>query len=253
MPYNYGGFRGGYSSVSAADPNADLKALVDVYWKYDEFSDGSAPVTRLDSGPNGIHLTDNNTTPSGTGHVYSNAASFVGANQEFFSHANHSVLDKGDEDFTWVFWINFANLTGTQFCVAKDVTASGFSGDYSIWLDNVTDRMVVGYSTGPAAEKFAVDANFGPLTASTWYMVSGGYDSVRQRGFVRVNTSIITETTVGIHTTANTDPFKYGRRNFAGAPSFVTASSGPVALYHAVLSDSQNTRLWNGGAGLALY
>jgi len=233
--------------------NQDLIDLLDTYWKFNESSDGSAPVTRVDSGPNNVDLTDNNTTPSTTGLVYALAADFDGANSEYFSSTNNATLDKGDEDFSLVFWVKFGNLTGTQMVMAKDVTTTGYSGDYTVWLDATTDRMVFGYSTGPASEQFAVDATFGPLTAGVWYMVTGGYDTNRQRGFITVNTSAITETNVGIHSAANTEPLKVGRRNYTGAPSHATAVTGPAMLFHGVLSTSQISRLYNGGAGLALF
>src|SRR5207247_6557818 len=88
------------------------------YWKLDDVSDGSGPVTRLDSvGSN--HLTDNNTVASAPGKI-GNGADFESANNEFFSitDASQNGLDITG-DLTISCWVKFESVVGIQAMTGK--------------------------------------------------------------------------------------------------------------------------------------
>src|SRR6267378_4108573 len=92
------------------------------YWKLDEVSNGSAPVTRVDSaGTN--DLTDNNTTPSAAGKI-SNAINPLLANSEFLSHVSNATLQTGNIDFTLTAWVQIADNANNRSIISKGSIAA---------------------------------------------------------------------------------------------------------------------------------
>src|SRR3990172_6871113 len=83
-------------------------ALIDnlvSYWKLDESSDGSSPVTRADSAGSNT-LSDGNTTPSAAAKI-SNGANFRAASSEYLYKTAFSGLNFGTGDFSISSWVYF--------------------------------------------------------------------------------------------------------------------------------------------------
>jgi len=239
MPYNYGGFRGGYSSIATADPNADLKALVQAYWKLDEFSDGSGPVTRVDSGPNGLHLTDVNTVASGVGHVYANAAAPISANSEYLQRT--VPASGGDIDFSVMAWAFPTSSSGAQ--AVFSCFNGGHNGFGTVYWNEQVSKFSFQVSPATIAD---------PTVRSTgaWYLVITTFVAATNTGTIYVNDGSGTSVVAGPPATStNLTLFRPG----TVAAQFFDGRTGPAAIFSGILDSGQRSRLWNGGAGLALY
>jgi hypothetical protein len=230
----------------APDPNADLKALIagGAYWKLDEFSDGSGPVTRVDSGPNGYDLADNGNVPSGTGHVYANSANFTAANSEFLSIADPFYLPT----LTIECWFKSPD-SALGFLVAKDNSGGG-GREWGLFKG-------VGAVVEFAAftnDSTLVTASATSITYSSYTHVLAWFDDSDKRARIRVNNgAVLTSAALSGSIQNGTGEIQLGARQFAGARNFLTGDLSVVAIYNAVLTTDQQDRLWNGGAGLALY
>lgn len=108
-------------------------ALIDKcvhYWKLDEESDGSVPVSRADS-HGGNTLTDNNTVASAAG-VLGNAAVFVASDNTSLSMA--TLYDPELTDFSVSFWINRTSSAG--YILSTGATDNGEDG-FSVYVDTL--------------------------------------------------------------------------------------------------------------------
>jgi hypothetical protein len=233
----------------AADPNADLKALVQLYLKCDETSDGSAPVTRVDSGPSLLDFADNNNIPSGTGKVYANSASLQRANSEYLYHADDPALRGGAQDFTVEMWCKPNGLVSGSMLIGKGGTA-GFS-EYQVYNSNSALPLTVYFGNGVNSET-GVNSGF-VFTDGVWFHMLFWYDTADGKGYVQVNGGTPTSATIAT-TAGSATGLAIGRLgDYTASNLYSSALYGPVAKYSGVLTASQRSRLWNGGAGLALY
>lgn len=239
---------------TTADPNADLKALVQAYWKMDEFSDGSGAVTRADSGPNGLHLTDNNTVASGTGHVYTNAADVETDNSEYFSRASSAPIQFGDVDWTLMQWVKFEtinvglgvalfgkeNVAGTQIEVEGYINAAGLQ-----------PKLFVATGSGAAGTELVSSP---AAVAGLWELWFFWHDNAANTINIQKNNGVPTSTALTVTPGTNAHGFAFGRLGErVGVYVAFDALLGPGAKFSAVLTSDQRLRLFNGGAGLALY
>ena len=139
-------------------------ALIDnliSYWKLDETSDGSGAVTRNDSHSTN-HLTDNNTTASGTGKINA-GVDFERTNSEYLSRADNASLSP-TSDISFNFWVNFENAPGSK---PRDVavpapaesvqkrSGGGFVSS-SIRVDNLQNVAILEYrsETGEVVQQY---------------------------------------------------------------------------------------------------
>lgn len=149
------------------------------YWKLDEFSDGSGAVSRLDSGENLLNLTDNNTTPSGSG-LISNGADLEKTNTEFLSLA-HNALIAGGPAVSWTMcgWYKPESLSVNDAIASKT----------SRWA------MQVGASNGPSMYNYGAPAVSIQTSVATpeimtngvWHFLVWGYDASVGRAFLQIN------------------------------------------------------------------
>ncbi len=211
------------------------------YWKMNEFSDASAPVTRIDSVTAiGNDLTDNNTTASEAG-IISNAANFIAANTETLNRASNASLELGGNQlFTLTGWIRFrtiapAGLTSNII----DKVGGGGEGVWKVFNNFGTLTFTVYTAEFSAGGVSAIGtAN----VIDTWYFFAAWYDGAN------VNLSINNGAT---NSSANVTSA------WDGAPkpdlrfgSGYTGDVDEVGFWKRVLTAGERTALYNGGAGL---
>jgi hypothetical protein len=237
--------------ISAPDPNADLKALVDAYWKLDEFSDGLGSVVRVDSGPNALHLSDPSLVASGVGHVYSRAPNFVSASNDYLNRtSDDAALRGGNRDYSVVAWANLSS-TGDYQCLGGRYRSATFETDWLLYLEHNagSPRAYVAVRGGGPAVSAAGSFSYG-----SWHMVGMRHTISNNRHSVRIDGGAWVNVDVGGAPYAdNVSEMAVSRPGDYLAGQRCQGLVGPFAKFGADLTEDQWSRLWNGGAGLALY
>ena len=201
------------------------------YWKLDETSG-----TRNDSvGSN--HLTDNNTVTSAAGKI-SNAASFDSANLEYLSIADNADVRVGGIDFSMSFWMNPGSLDVFRAILGK---RSGAGQDWNLQI--YPDDDAVHFEVGGAS----LLTSGTTLTASTWYHTIIYRDSVNNNYCIVINDGTPSTANNATEITDSAAPFEIGRTL---ATNYYSGLIDEVGLWKRVLSASEITQLYNGGAGL---
>jgi len=222
-------------------------ALIDnlvSYWALDESSDGSGPVTRVDSHSTN-DLTDNNTTASATG-IISNGADFEFANSELLTitDAAQTGLDFGTGAFSYSLWLKRETLGTTQRILAKDDPSFGY-GYTIIFLSSNVLRASANSSGGEQQ----------PSTTGTIVDTTTFHHVVFTRGAtngVRIYIDGSADVTVASSDfdVSTDDPFALGGRA-GGDPSYFDGILDEVGIWNRELTEAEVTSLYNSGAGLA--
>jgi hypothetical protein len=232
---------GGETLSDAVTANT-LTLTINNYWKLDESSAGSAPVTRNDS-VGGMALTDNGTVASTTG-ILSNGGAFVVADNTYLSHADNAVLQMGDIDFTIAFWFNPSDLGAGTYpgLVVKDNT--GGTRDYSVILNWPTaSKLGFQVVTGAGAQTLA---NTTVLNLGSWYFVVAWHDASADMMYLQVNNgTAASKATGGALAAPSTNVFMIGRLS-----NYFAGTIDEVGIWKRVLTSGERTALHNGGAGL---
>lgn len=135
------------------------------YWNLDEASG-----TRVDRGPYGLDLTDNNSTGnvSSVNAQLNKAATFVSASNNYLNRATPSRLIS-TAGFTLSAWVNLTTKTIQMAIVTKGTIGSTSSSNYSLSYVQSADRFRI---AARVAGTVLVSANnFGSPSASTWYFL----------------------------------------------------------------------------------
>jgi hypothetical protein len=224
--------------------NYNLLTSLAAYWKLDESSAGSSPVTRSDS-IGGMHLTDNNTVASATG-IISNGGAFVVADQTSLSHVNDAVLQMGDIDFTLTAWANPSTTTGFPAVVSKDNSAG--TRDYMIQIGYPTTAKF-GFQVALAAGGTKNVANTLALSTGQWYFVVAWHDATADKIYLQVNNGTPAElATTGALASPSTNTFRIGA--YGGSDNnWWGGTIDEVGIWKRVLTATERTALYNGGAG----
>ena len=149
------------------------------WFDFDEPSDGSGSVARLDSVA-GESLTDNNTIASATDGS-DTVASIVRANSEYFSHANGAKWQAGNNEFTFVGWLKPTTLNVNAGYVAKT--------NEFVFNQSGTDPNFILYNgSGTIRAQVAAGAGLTNLATGAWYPFRFGYDKTRTRAFWQIGT-----------------------------------------------------------------
>ena len=217
------------------------------YWKMDESSDGSGAVTRNDShGSN--NLTDNNTTPSGSG-IINNGANFQVANSEYLSitDAAQSGLDiTGDLSIS--VWVKFTSTT--EVVTFVDKTGGNTAGQRAYFFDYYAGSLAFLNSADGTANSQQTVA-WSPSTA-IWYHVAVTFESSTKAKKFYVDGSQQGTTQTGVYTGIfnSAAPFNIGY--YAEAPGYYTnAVLDEHGIWSRVLTGAEITSLYNGGVGLS--
>lgn len=220
-----------------------LAALTDSlisYWTLDESSDGSGAVTRNDSHSTN-HLTDNNTTPSGTG-IISNGADFESANSEYLSKTDTANLSiTGDYSISLWYKPESAPASDNAYALVSKSIAE-YHLDYENGAPGGLRLRVFNNSTN--ANK-AVDLGTGAFKHIVVVYSDSG-DTVTYY----VNGSSLGTTALTANPTDGANDLRIGRRGGA-TDMHADGIIDEVGLWNRALTADEVTSLYNGGAGLA--
>lgn len=220
--------------------HASLTTSLVSFWELEEASG-----TRVDAhGAN--DLADNNTVTSATGKV-GDAADFEDANSEYLSitDAAQTGLDITG-DFSFNFWVNFESDPDTND--ACPIGKYGGAGTRSYLLQYIGGGWRVVISTNGTAEGVTTTVAHAVSTA-TWYNIGATYDVSAGTLEIFVNGSSIGTGTGGPTSIADVaGAFNLGR-NAAGG-NYFDGLLDQVGVWTKLLSSTEMTDLYNGGAGL---
>lgn len=220
------------------------------FWAMDESSDGSTPVTRVDS-VGGLDLSAYNNVPSTTGLQYALAADLsASTNHAFTRGQDDDSLDlTGDIDVTWMVWVKLKSKTASQHFLAK-----GDFGDesYHLSYDQSTDKFlfVACEGSGGTGAREVYASTLGSPSTGTWYCVFCWRDSSDNLLRIAVNGGGADASSAHANGWNSSDQFLIGVR--AGLGQWADAVIGPVARWNRVLTSDERTSLYNSGDGLTL-
>lgn len=212
------------------------------YWKLDEASG-----TRFDS-VNTSHLTDNNTVTQAAGKIGS-AASFDEANAEYLSVATNPNIETGDISYTWSAWVwgdattVAPNVADARAFIGKFASADG---EFLVYYAPNSGCFRMRHLGGGGVTILSAIA-FGPMVASTWYHVLAWRDKGAGTINMQINNSAVISTASARTPTDLTSSLYIGNAPLANW--YWHGRVDEVGFWKRVLTASERTRLYNGGAG----
>lgn len=219
--------------------NTDLIA----YWKLDEV--GGAGTDRVDSqGANDLTATGVGIT-NNTGKI-SNAVEFSGAS--WLSITDNPDVSFGDEDFTWAGWVyadTWAN--GEGYNVLTDKWSAG-NLEYILYHhvagNHFRAALCANGSTGQTELQFT---SFGAPSATTWYFIAWGHDSVNNQIWGCVNDGTVDTISHAGGCFNGTQELRFGAS--AGNGAQLDGRMDEWGLWGKKLSAAEITELYNSGSG----
>ena len=253
------------------DSGSSLTTGLVSYWRLDESSNGSAPVTRVDAyGTNNLTV-DNGNTPSTTG-ILSNAInpSRASANSLTCPNANcggagTNQLDIGAGSFTISAWVynvqNTGTALGTQALVTKGYTSGQLS--YEMYLATGSGTLagppvfdINNNTTTSSVSHIYMEASssarFSGLTTG-WHHIVGVFDSVTPTITLYVdNVSAASNSSAnGTKYVVSTNDFGIGAGGFVKQGTALGSANVPideVGVWKKALSATEVGNLFNSGA-----
>ena len=229
-----------YSGGGGSSNSTLLTGLIS-YWKLDEFSDASGPVSRIDSvTATGNDLTDNNTVPSAVG-LIGNCGNFLTANSEYLSTTSSSLILPGSARSLSLWW----NL-GTSLNMG--IVCNGFSPNIGNPFLLISYKVV-----GPKIDVF----DGGAYRNGT--NLPGGTGGIGQWVHIVYTKSTASDGVFYINAVSNATwnaadndaGFPHGVLTLgSGFPTYATGQIDEVGLWNLVLTPVQVTALYNGGLGI---
>ena len=209
----------------------------------DETSDGSGPVTRVDSvTATGNDLTDNNTCASAAGKI-GNAASFITANSESLTRTSNASLQTGDIDFTIAGWAWLDSLTPNDEGIVEKWDTAG-QREYALVIE--TSRFRFYWSPDGTAISSREATTFGNLSISTWYFFECFHDATANTINIRINNGTADSVADGGGLVAGTSIFQIGR----DGANFLAGRVDELGFWKRLLTTGERAALYNGGTGL---
>lgn len=211
------------------------------YWKFDEASGDLVDALGANT------LTATASAPGTAAGVLGTARSFTSGSSQGFSLADNAALSAGDRDFHfagWVFPTVFSSGNG-KYVFSKADTAS--TREY--WLVIISATNNAQFSVTAAGSTIvSVTASSVNMTASNWYFVDCGHDSVNNQIFCRVNngTKHTTAHTTGVFDSGST----FRMSGVLSATNFYfDGRLDELGRWNRLLTDAEITTLYNGGVG----
>jgi len=218
-----------------------LNGLVS-YWRLDESSDGSGAVTRNDShGSN--HLTDNNTTPSGTGKINS-GASCVRANSEYLEVADNAGLSP--TQFSVSAWVRpvSAGMGTTRGVIVKYNSSTPAQSSFAL-LALVSNRLALYLRISAGTELSASPATV--MSADTWYFVVGKYNGSTIS--LSINAGSPTTTALAGSMNDSTSALRIGMYPSNLSGSGFGGIIDEAGFWNRAIDSDEETALYNSGNG----
>jgi hypothetical protein len=222
------------------DTGSGLLVDLDGYWPLDESSGTRSDVVGTS------HLTDINTVTSTAGKV-GTAAVFVAADSEYLSVAHNAAVALGSGDMTIAAWAYLPSKTAAvQIIVGK----YGTNGEYALYYDGASDRFRAFISVdGGGTTPWVTASTFGAPATSTWYFLLMDFTRATMTVRIAVNGGALdSHTGSGTPRTGETNAFAIGA---SGDSTFhLTGRVDEVGLWHRILTATERTNLFGGGAGV---
>lgn len=220
------------------------------YWGLDEASGAN---NALDKHTGARTLTQVASPGSSTGKVYAGARTFNGSTQ-YFNRASETALQGGDNDLTVSAWVYLTSTAADQIIVTK---AEG-DEEYYLYYQSSSNRFVFAVNDGAETYTEVLANNFGAVSTSTWYFVSGSHNATSNQISVSVNAGTADTASHSTGMASTSSIFFVGcvvSSSTVIAP--LTGRIGPVMLWKSAagsggaLTSTQITQLYNSGNGLA--
>ena len=222
--------------ISIAGGSTLLNGL-QVYYKLENLTDSSG---------NSLTLTNHGTVTFTAGKV-NNAANFVSASSQYLSHADATAYRMGTGDFSYAFWVKFTESTTRALL---DYGISGSSAGYAVDTVNI----------GGSSMAFQIAVSDGsrlayPFINTTHAWNDGNWHllvvTCSRSGNMVVYVDNVIDGLVSLSTATGSvnsiNGFALGA-NYAGGILF-NGSMDEFGLWNRVLTSTEITHLWNGGAG----
>lgn len=205
------------------------------HWKMNEASG-----IRADShGAN--DLTDNNTVGSGAGKI-DGAADFEDGNSEYLSIADNPTIRLGaDSAFTVAAWV-FMETSLNNAILTKEDGAGGY--EFRLWHRNTTSTFRFDVSNGTTATEVSLS---GGASDGTWYLILAWHDPANDKICIQVNGGTVDEVSWTGGTLGGSGNLIIGAQNGVW---FWDGLIDSVSIWKRVLTSTERTDLYNGGAGL---
>jgi hypothetical protein len=211
------------------------------FYRMDESSAG----TRADAfGAN--DLTDVGVNVASAAGVINNSAAFDGGNKTL-SHADNASLSMTSQSFTLQVFVKLGSVADNQHVVGK----WGATGEYTIYITG--DRFVFFRQDATGGGNGLVTAtSFGAISTGVSYQVLAGQDTATGKLFIQVKTAG-NEGTARDTTDYSDDgmdgaaAFTVGQ--FDGGGAILTGNVDLVGIWKRVITTTEATELFNGGAG----
>ena len=223
--------------ISIAGGSTLLNGL-QVYYKLENLTDSSG---------NSLTLTNHGTVTFTAGKV-NNAANFVSASSQYLSDANATPYQMGTGNFSYAFWVKFRIFT------EKGIVDYGQSGASPGWavdtvpLGGSAAGFQVSLSDGSTAPNYPYLNSTHTWNDGQWHLVVVTYS---RSGNMVLYVDNLNEGSVSLSTNRgsvnSTNGFTLGA-NYAGGVLF-DGSIDEFGLWNRVLTSTEITHLWNGGAG----
>lgn len=224
-------------------PSSTLWNGLAAYWKLDEAS-GVA----LDSGPNALHLTDNNTVEAAAGQV-GGARHFTAAVVESFSIADNAFLSTGNIDFTWMGWAYFDSLVARNTILFKSPSGGTSDTEYILETNPSRLRFFIG---GGGTFRIVTANTFGNLGTATWYHFACWHDSSADTVNIQINNGAVdTLATAGTVPPDTAGAFRMGTFGSSGTP--MNGRLDEIRFWKRLLTPAERAEDYaNGLAGRSL-
>jgi hypothetical protein len=218
-----------------------MRSLVS-YWPLDEASG-----TRRDAvGSNS--LTDNNTVTGGTGPsgALPLASQFTAANTETLSRVDNDTLSVEGQSFSFVIWSYFDSFGANRGIAGKDENSAG-NREWFLRYSTAITRFSANLQNSGVNLISLTDLSPIPSTGE-WYMHCLTFNAQTRQASLSSNARSRTTGTASGDITASGGAFRIGTE-FGG--SFMDGKLSAAALWKRVLTEAEETWLYNDGKGRA--
>lgn len=230
--------------------NGLLNNLVHYY----QLTESTAPFADSGSNPTSLNFTNSGQDFSrGTGHVQAFAAAYSGAassntigtiSAAGFDFSGDST---GNTSMTYMCWFNLSNTQTQSFPPIFSIWGSAASGQVILFRRDAANQVGI-YTLNNALATVSLT----PIAATdnNWHMFVGGHDHPNTTLWYQIDNGTRTTTTLATLHSINGTAFDIF--NWAAGSNELHGLVSDVGIWNArVLSTTDVTTLWNGGAGLA--
>jgi hypothetical protein len=217
-------------------------ALIDsivAYWKLDEESGNRADEVGSNT------LVDVNTVLYAAGKI-GNAATFVKANDEYFSLADNADMSIGSNDFSFNIWVKPLNAT-TQAGILGKYENSTNADEY--YIVRTGDDKVV-FTTYQGSGSRTSHVSTGTLNEDVWTMLTCTYATSDLNSRIYLNGSLDSSATQGTQPADRTAIFRLGSEIYQIASGDWEGELDECGFWKKELTADEVAELWNAGDGL---